>query len=97
MGKKKTDGKQKAKGSQLVIRIEKAEREAFVSLCETLDTTAAREIRRFMRDFVKGHAAGQPPEKAALLVLGHPAAEVPLAEAQTPAAQPSQSDPLPTP
>ncbi len=56
MGKNKSDGKAKGKGSQLVIRIEKAEREAFVSLCEQLDTSAAREIRRFMRGFVAAHA-----------------------------------------
>ena len=49
MAKNKPDGKAKGKGSQLVIRIDKAERAAFVSLCEELDTSAAREIRRFMR------------------------------------------------
>ena len=51
MGKHK-DGKKNKKGSQFVIRVDKAERDAFVSLCETLDTSAAREIRRFMRDRV---------------------------------------------
>lgn len=56
MGKNKPDGKAKGKGSQLVIRIDKAERAAFVSLCEELDTSAAREIRRFMRSFVAAHA-----------------------------------------
>jgi hypothetical protein len=86
MGKKKSEGKQKAKGSQLVIRIEKAEREAFVSLCETLDTTAAREIRRFMRDFVKAHATSQQPEKDAPLVL-----VTPLIDPVAPIA-PQQSD-----
>lgn len=49
---KKSEGKDKGKRSQLLIRVEKAEREAFVALCETLDTSAAREIRRFMRDYV---------------------------------------------
>lgn len=53
MGKKSdVRVKGKGKGSQLLIRVDKAEREAFVALCETLDTSAAREIRRFMRDFV---------------------------------------------
>jgi hypothetical protein len=60
MGKNKADGKAKGKGSQLVIRIDKAERAAFVSLCEELDTSAAREIRRFMRGFVAAHAQRQP-------------------------------------
>ncbi|QYZ70010.1 hypothetical protein [Neotabrizicola shimadae] len=56
---KKSEGKGKGKGSQLVIRIDKAEREAFVTLCDALDTTAAREIRRFMRGFVAAHATGE--------------------------------------
>ena len=47
--------KKKSKDSQLVIRINKKERDEFVSLCEHLDTSAAREIRRFIRDFIKEH------------------------------------------
>lgn len=43
----------KKKNSQLVIRINDEERDAFVSLCEDLDTSAAREIRRFIRGFLK--------------------------------------------
>jgi hypothetical protein len=59
MGKNKPNGKAKGKGSQFVIRIDKSEREAFVSLCEKLDTSAARELRRFMRGFVVAHANRQ--------------------------------------
>ena len=44
--------KSKSKDSQLVIRINKKERDEFVALCEDLDTSAAREIRRFIRSFV---------------------------------------------
>lgn len=47
--KQKKNGK---KDSQLLIRINAAERDQFVALCEELDTSAAREIRRFMRRFV---------------------------------------------
>jgi len=47
--------KEKTKSAQLVIRLEKAERDAFVDLCADLDTSAAREIRIFMRDFVKSN------------------------------------------
>lgn len=43
----------KKRDSQLVIRIHKEERDAFVELCERLDTSASREIRAFMRDFVE--------------------------------------------
>jgi hypothetical protein len=60
--KKKADRKKKAgkKASQLAIRIEKSERDAFVELCDRLDTSAAREIRRFMREFVAAHPAAAP-------------------------------------
>ena len=45
--------KKKKKDSQLIIRINAAERDSFVSLCEELDTSAAREIRRFIREFLE--------------------------------------------
>jgi hypothetical protein len=41
------------KDSQLVLRLDKAERDAFVDLCKRMDTSAAREIRRFIRSFLK--------------------------------------------
>lgn len=56
MSKHKSDGKDKKKGSQLVIRVDRAERDAFVSLCDRQDTSAAREIRRFMRERVAAAA-----------------------------------------
>jgi hypothetical protein len=64
---KKTDRKKKAgkKGSQFAIRVEKSERDAFVTLCERLDTSAAREIRQFMRQFVAAHAAADAGPVAA--------------------------------
>ena len=43
----------KKKDSQLVIRLNKEQRDQFVQLCDELDTSAAREIRRFIRDFMK--------------------------------------------
>ena len=46
----------KDKGGQLVIRVDKADRAAFIAQCEALDTTAAREIRRFMREFLAAKA-----------------------------------------
>lgn len=51
--------KDKTKASQLVIRVERDERDAFVELCSKLDTTAAREIRRFMREFVAEKGEGE--------------------------------------
>ncbi|MEQ8954184.1 MAG: hypothetical protein RLN96_09795 [Pseudomonadales bacterium] len=50
-GKKKD--KKKPKNSQLIIRINRLERDRFLDLCEESDTTAAREIRKFIRKFVK--------------------------------------------
>lgn len=48
------DGKRAGKkNSQLVLRLDKEQRDAFVDLCKQLDTSAAREIRRFIRDFMK--------------------------------------------
>ncbi len=47
--------KKSRKDAQLIIRISKDERDAFVELCDGLDTSAAREIRRFIRGFVKEH------------------------------------------
>ncbi len=56
MGKKdqKTPGK---KDGQLVLRLDKGERDAFVDLCKELDTSAAREIRHFIRRFMKENAS----------------------------------------
>jgi len=47
--------KLKKKDSQLIVRINEAERNEFVTLCEELDTSAAREVRRFIRQFVAEH------------------------------------------
>lgn len=55
MGKKKSD-KKNNKDAQLIIRISKEERKAFVDLCEEIDTTAAREIRHFIRRFISDNS-----------------------------------------
>lgn len=47
--KKKSSNK---KDSQLLLRIGKEERDEFIALCEDLDTSAAREIRRFIKQFI---------------------------------------------
>lgn len=53
MSENKKSKKSNQKDSQLVIRIKGSERDQFVKLCDQLDTSAAREIRRFIRDFLK--------------------------------------------
>lgn len=50
---KKTGKKSSKKDSQLVLRLDKEDRDAFVERCKDLDTSAAREIRRFIRQFLK--------------------------------------------
>ncbi|MFZ5964968.1 hypothetical protein ACOXXX_18640 [Thalassococcus sp. BH17M4-6] len=55
---KKKSKKKDLKDSQLIIRIAGADRDRFVALCEELDTSAAREIRRFIRDFLASHEDG---------------------------------------
>lgn len=50
---KKSDKKSYKKNSQLVLRLDKDERDAFVERCKELDTSAAREIRGFIRRFLK--------------------------------------------
>lgn len=57
MAELKSDVKDRKMGSQFVIRVDKVERDAFVTLCGRLDTSAAREIRRFMREFVAAREA----------------------------------------
>ena len=47
--------KKKKKNSQMIIRINDQERAEFISLCEDLDTSAAREVRRFIREFIAKH------------------------------------------
>ena len=62
MTKLKKRAKAKKKDSQLIIRISSDDRDEFVSLCDELDTSAAREVRRFIRDFVamRKHEDSQP-------------------------------------
>ena len=55
MPDKKKPKKKGLKDSQLIIRIDGSDRDRFVALCEDLDTSAAREIRRFIHEFLAAH------------------------------------------
>ncbi len=55
MPEKKKSKKKTLKDSQLIIRISGADRDRFVALCDEMDTSAAREVRRFIRDFLNTH------------------------------------------
>ncbi len=51
--KKEKSDKDKDKEVKLVVRIEAGLRDAFIETCQDMDTTASREVRRFIRDFLK--------------------------------------------
>ena len=80
MSKHKSTTKDKEKGGQLVIRVDKSDRAAFIAACEGTDTTAAREIRRFMREFV---AAKAPPAAVQAEII---AVDTTIVSAEIPAA-----------
>lgn len=52
--------KKNKKDSQLVLRINAEDRDRFLALCDDLDTSAAREIRAFIKRFMREH---EPPTK----------------------------------
>ena len=49
--------KREKKNKQLVVRLTESERDQFVSLCYDLDTSAAREIRKFIKKFIAKHTS----------------------------------------
>lgn len=52
MGKHKKQKSNKDEEVKLVVRIEAGLRDAFIEACQDIDTTASREVRRFIRDFL---------------------------------------------
>jgi hypothetical protein len=59
--------KNKKKSSQMVLRVEKHEKDQFQDICKDLDTSAARELRRFLREFVAAHSPAPATEPEAPL------------------------------
>ena len=47
------------KEAQLVIRLDKDLRDQFVDACQQLDTSASRELRRFMKRFLVRYKNGE--------------------------------------
>ncbi|WP_413699131.1 hypothetical protein ACLKMH_16570 [Psychromonas sp. KJ10-10] len=41
----------------MIIRINEEDRTEFINLCDELDTSATREIRRFIRSFMAENAS----------------------------------------
>lgn len=52
----------KKKDAQFVLRLNKDLRDRFVEACDDLDTSAAREVRRFIKKFLKRYDAGELDE-----------------------------------
>ena len=52
----------KKKNAQLVLRLNKDLRDRFVDACQDLDTSAAREVRRFIKKFLKRYENGELDE-----------------------------------
>jgi len=57
--KPKDKDKKKAKDAQLVLRLNRELRDEFVRVCKELDTTAAREVRRYIKRFLKRYEKGE--------------------------------------
>ena len=55
MGRKE----KKKKNAQFVLRLNKDLRDRFVEACDDLDTSAAREVRCFIKKFLKRYEAGE--------------------------------------
>ena len=49
----------KKKDAQLVLRLNRDLRDRFVDACQDLDTSAAREVRRFIKKFLKSYDKGE--------------------------------------
>lgn len=56
---KKEKEKKKKKDAQLVLRLDGELRDRFLDACQDLDTSAAREVRRFIKRFLKRYDAGE--------------------------------------
>ncbi len=50
--------KKPKKDAQLVLRLNSDLRDRFVDACEDVDTSAAREVRRFIKRFLKRYDRG---------------------------------------
>jgi len=59
MPKKASRKKKKKKDAQFVLRLDSKVRDQFVEICEELDSSAAREVRRFIRRFIRRYEAGE--------------------------------------
>lgn len=57
--KEKRKKKKPKKDAQLVLRLNSSLRDRFMDACEDLDTSAAREVRKFIKRFLKRYENGE--------------------------------------
>ena len=57
--KKSRKSSKSKKDSQLVLRLNKDLRDRIVDACHDLDTSAAREVRRYIKRFLKRYERGE--------------------------------------
>lgn len=62
VAKDKQKQKKSRKDAQLVLRLNKDLRDRFVDACQDLDTSAAREVRRFIKRFLRRYDKGELDE-----------------------------------
>lgn len=51
--------KHRKKDAQFVLRLDRVQRDRFVEACQELDTSAAREIRQFIKSFIRRYDQGE--------------------------------------
>lgn len=56
---KSDKNKKSKKDAQLVLRLDRELRDGFVEACKELDTSAAREVRKFIKRFLKKYKRGE--------------------------------------
>ena len=59
MARKHKKDRKATKDAQLVLRLNHDMRDRFIDACQDLDTTAAREVRRFIKRFLKRYDRGE--------------------------------------
>ena len=59
VAKDKQKQKKSKKDAQLVLRLNKDLRDRFVDACRDVDTSAAREVRRFIKRFLRRYEKGE--------------------------------------
>jgi len=54
----KSEKKKNKKDAQLVLRLDRETRDRFKEACQDLDTSSAREVRKFIKRFLKRYDRG---------------------------------------